>query len=120
VSKDSISVDPVKVDKVQAWPLPKTIQAVCQFLSLCSYYHWFMQNFAQIAKPLHKLTEQNAKFKWTQECQKPLSSCAITYQLLQFWHTPTLAENFYCTLMPVILEFEQFCPKKMAKGMRKL
>ena len=70
VSKDGISVDPMRVNKVQAWPIPKTLQAVRQFLGFCSYYRRFMQNFAQIAKPLHKLTEQNAKFKWTNECQK--------------------------------------------------
>ena len=69
VSKDVISFDPVKVNKLQTWPIPKTIQAVCQFLGFCSYYRWFIQNFAHIAKPLHKLTEQKAKFKWTQECQ---------------------------------------------------
>ena len=69
MSKDGISVDPVKVNKVQTWPLPKTIQAVRQFFGFCSYYCRFMQNFAQIAKPLCKCTEQKAKFKWTQECQ---------------------------------------------------
>ena len=63
VSKDGISVDPMKVNKVQAWPIPKTIQAVRQFLGFCSYCCRSIQKFAQITKPLHKLTEQNAKFK---------------------------------------------------------
>ena len=70
VSKDGVSDDPMKVNKVQAWPIPKTIQAVRRFLGFCNYYRQFIQNFAQIAKPLHKLTQQNAKFKWTNECQK--------------------------------------------------
>ena len=47
VSKDGISVDPVKVNKVQTWPEPKTIQAVRQFYGFCSYYRQFIQNFAK-------------------------------------------------------------------------
>ena len=87
MSKDGISVDPMKVNKVQAWPIPKTLQAVRQFLGFCSYYRRFMQNFAQIAKPLHKLTEQNAKFKWTNECQKAfeqLRNCLSTTPILAY------------------------------------
>ena len=87
MSKDGISVDPMKVNKVQAWPIPKTLQAVRQFLGCCSYYRRFMQKFAQIAKPLHKLTEQNAKFKWTNECQKAfeqLRNCLSTTPILAY------------------------------------
>lgn len=76
----------MKVDKVQAWPVPKTIQAVRQFLGFCSYYRQFIQKFAKIAKPLYKLTEQNAKLKGTQKGQKAFD------QLLEYLFTmPILA-----------------------------
>ena len=34
-----------------------------------SYYRCFVQGFAEIAKPLHHLTEDGATFLWTIECQ---------------------------------------------------
>ena len=70
VSRSGVAVDPAKVEKVQTWPVPKTIQEVRQFLGFCSYYRQFIQNFAQIAKPLHRMMEKNAKFKWTSESGK--------------------------------------------------
>ena len=41
------------------------------FLGLASYYRHFVPNFAQVARPLHKLTEANinVEFVWTPECQ---------------------------------------------------
>jgi hypothetical protein len=37
-------------------------------LGLASYYRRFIQGFARIAAPLHRLTEKKAKFVWTSEC----------------------------------------------------
>ena len=34
----------------------------------CSYYRRFIPNFAEVAKPLHQLTEKGQKFLWTDEC----------------------------------------------------
>ena len=91
MSKDGISVDPMKVNKVQAWPIPKTIQAVREFLGFCSYCHRSIQKFAQITKPLYKLTEQNAKFKWR---NKPLSSCTIVCQSTPILAHPDFSREF--------------------------
>ena len=35
------------------------------FLGLAGYYHKFIKNFAQIAKPLTALTYHDVKFAWT-------------------------------------------------------
>ena len=62
VSHSGISVDPAKVDKVRHWPTPQNPKEV-------HYYRRFIQGFAQLAKPLHRLTERNFPFTWTDECQ---------------------------------------------------
>lgn len=36
---------------------------------MCSYYRKFIRNFASIAKPLHRLTEEGRTFMWTEECE---------------------------------------------------
>ncbi|KAK3106610.1 hypothetical protein FSP39_023509 [Pinctada imbricata] len=68
VSECGISTDPIKVEAVQTWPRPRTPKQVRSFLGLCSYYRRFVQGFADIARPLHKLCEKGAKFVWTEEC----------------------------------------------------
>ena len=65
MSEKGVAVDPAKVDKIKSWPTPMTSPDVQQFLGLANYYRQFIQGFADIAKPLHKLTEHNNSFKWT-------------------------------------------------------
>ena len=55
LSKDRISPNPKKVNKVREWPVPKTVKEVHSFLGLASYYRWFMLQFAKWANPLHEL-----------------------------------------------------------------
>ena len=72
VSRDGVHPDPGKVEKVANWPRPQTRKEVQQFLGLANYYRRFVQDFATIAKPLHRLTEKTARFEWTEECQASL------------------------------------------------
>jgi hypothetical protein len=40
------------------------------FLGLAGYYHQCILNFSKIAKPMTKLLEKYAKFKWSHECEE--------------------------------------------------
>ena len=68
ISEKGISTDKSKVDKVVSWPTPTNLQQLQQFLGLASYYRHFIQNFATISKPLHRLTEKKTPFHWSSEC----------------------------------------------------
>ena len=70
VSSDGIATDPAKMKQVAQWPVPNTRREVQQFLGLAGYYRRFIQVFSTVARPLHRLTEKNARFKWTDECQR--------------------------------------------------
>jgi hypothetical protein len=37
--------------------------------ALCSYHRNYVKNFAQIARPFHKLCEKASKFIWKEECE---------------------------------------------------
>ena len=76
VSTHGITPDPQKTSKVKEWPwpTPTTVKEVQQFLGLANYYRRFIQDFATIAKPLHRLTESNRPFQWTKECQHSFST----------------------------------------------
>ena len=69
ISREGIAPDSSKTDKVASWPTPLSTKEVQQFLGFSSYYRRFVQNYATIAKPLHRLTERPNKFVWTTECQ---------------------------------------------------
>jgi hypothetical protein len=40
------------------------------FLRLVGYYHRFIPNFSKITKPMSKLLEKEAKFKWSPQCEE--------------------------------------------------
>ena len=55
LSKNGISPNPKKVQKVKDWPVPSNAKEVHSFLGLASYYHQFIPQFAKWANPLHDL-----------------------------------------------------------------
>ena len=98
VSTDGIMPDPKKTSKVEEWPIPTKIQEVQQFLGLANYYRRFIQNFAIIAAPLHKLTERNRAFKWTEECNQAfntLKMCLTSAPILALpeWSKPFILDT---------------------------
>ena len=62
ISADGVQCDPAITEKVQAFAKPKSKKDVRSFLGLTSYYRRFILNYAFIAKPLHDLTKDDAKF----------------------------------------------------------
>ena len=53
-----------KVKAVKEFPVPENVRNVRQFIGLASFFRKFVQNFAQIAKPL---TRKNENFRWEKE-----------------------------------------------------
>jgi hypothetical protein len=63
-----ITIDPKKLKAVREWPTRKNKHKIRSFLGLCMYYRWFISRFANIAKPITKLTDKQA-FQWTPEVE---------------------------------------------------
>jgi hypothetical protein len=70
ISAEGIAVDPSKVQEVLDWKSPRLVMQIHSFLGLVAYYSRFIPNISKIAKPMTKLLEKEAKFKWSPQCQE--------------------------------------------------
>jgi hypothetical protein len=70
ISTEGIVVDPSKVQEVLDWKSPISVTQIHIFLGLTGYYRQFIPNFSKIAKPMTKLLEKEAKFKWSPQCKE--------------------------------------------------
>nr|GFD02624.1 putative reverse transcriptase domain-containing protein [Tanacetum cinerariifolium] len=64
VNRDSIHVDPSKVESVKNWKTLESSTEIRLFLGLAGYYRRFIKNFSKIAKPLTLLTQKNKTYVW--------------------------------------------------------
>ena len=64
VSRQGIAADPEKIRTVANWPRPRNLREVRSFLGLSGYYRKFVAGYADIAKPLHMLTNKEQSFEW--------------------------------------------------------
>jgi hypothetical protein len=103
VGRSGIATDPSKIDAVLNWPPPTNLQEVCSFIGLTGYYRRFIAGYADIARPLHMLTEKGQPFVWNAEqhrgfaeLKRRLVSAPILASLVTrvgtFW-TPTPAST---------------------------
>ena len=70
ISDRGIETDPEKVKCVADWPVPVNQKQLQCFMGLASYYRCFVRSFAQIAAPLHALTQKGREWEWTQVCNE--------------------------------------------------
>ena len=69
-SAEGMTPDNSKVQAVQEWPRPRDATEVRQFIGHASYYRRYIQHFADIARPLHRLTQKDATYCWSEECEQ--------------------------------------------------
>jgi hypothetical protein len=86
ITQKGIEVDPEKVASIQKIPPPKNVKEVQSFLQTCSWFRRYIQNFAELSRPLSDLTKKKALWTWGFEQQNAfenLKNCLITPPVLK-------------------------------------
>ena len=87
VSENGFEPLPEKLESIRKMPAPRTAKEVKQFLGLIGYYRKFVPRFADISRPLTKLTRHNVVFEWTEQCSKAfnhLRELLMEYPILRY------------------------------------
>ena len=113
VSAHGISTDPKKTEAIQDYPAPRNIQEVRRFVGFASYYRRFIPNFAELAAPLHQLTQKSTKFLWTQQCQDAFQKLKKRFTEAPILAFPHFDAPFICTPMRLTTALAQFFLRKL-------
>ena len=70
IGPNGIKMEKEKVRGVLEWPTPKCVKDVQKFLGLADYYRRFVKDFAEIARPMHRLMQKQEKWNWRAEQEK--------------------------------------------------
>ena len=87
LSEKGFELLPEKLESIRKMPAPRTAKEVKQFLGLIGYYRKFVPRFADISRPLTKLTCHNITFEWTDQCAKAfnhLRELLMEYPILRY------------------------------------
>ncbi|QRW20500.1 Retrotransposable element Tf2 protein [Rhizoctonia solani] len=64
VSDKGFSLDKLKIQAVQEWPVPTKVKEVQLFLGFANFLRCFVANFSHMARPLHNLVKKDTPWKW--------------------------------------------------------
>ena len=68
IGETGIRCDRSKVKAINKITTPTSIEEVCQFNRMCSYYRKFISHYSDISKCFNDMTRKGATFSWTKEC----------------------------------------------------
>lgn len=86
-SETGAQPDPLKVECVQSYPVPKTVKQVQSFIGFANYYRRFIPHFSEIMLPLTQLLKKGHKFLWSKDCQdafEKIKEALISPPLLRY------------------------------------
>ncbi|KAF8754250.1 hypothetical protein RHS01_06468 [Rhizoctonia solani] len=64
VSDKGFSLDKLKIQAVQDWPVPTKVKEVQLFLGFANFLCCFVANFSHMARLLHNLVKKDTPWKW--------------------------------------------------------
>ena len=70
IKEGKMMMDPMKLNGICNWPIPKNIKQVHSFLGFGNFYWHFIQKFSKLTQLLNKLLQKDQPFIWDDAAQK--------------------------------------------------
>ena len=67
ISTDGMTMDPEKVQALQAWKDPTSVKELQQFLGFANFYRRFIQGYSTLITPMTKLLRKDVNWAWESE-----------------------------------------------------
>lgn len=111
ISNQGVATDPSKIEEVSSWPTPTTVSELRSFLGFASYYRQFVEGFAKLAAPLHRLVAELANGGSGKRLQKAAiqvwsSECQASFDALKTKLTTAPVLAYADFALPFILEVD--------------
>ncbi|KAL7834382.1 hypothetical protein SRHO_G00286290 [Serrasalmus rhombeus] len=111
ISSQGVATDPSKIEAVASWRRPGTVSELRSFLGFTSYYRRFVEGFAKLAAPLHKLVAELAGTKSRKGLERSFSSswserCQYSFDELKRRLTTAPVLAYADFNLPFILEVD--------------
>ena len=97
VKPGQLTMDPVKLDGIAAWPTPTKVKDVCSFLGFANFYCWFIPDYSTITCPLLDLTKKDNYWDWTPACQQSFDELKQLFLSKPVLHLPDFMKPFAIT-----------------------
>lgn len=84
-----------KIKAVERFPIPTHIKGVQSFLGLTGYFRRFIENYAQIARPLTHLLKKGVPFRMQESEQRAittLKAALIQYPVLRLYNRSAVTD----------------------------
>jgi hypothetical protein len=70
IQEGKLSMDLVKLSRIQDWPIPTLVKQVRGFIGFANFYRRFIKKFSKLVLPLNNLLRKDTKFDWNDQCQE--------------------------------------------------
>ena len=90
ISTDGMTMDPDKVQALQAWKDPASVKDLQQFLGFANFYRRFIEGYSSVVEPMTRLLKKDNPWEWG-----PDQSAAFAKLKTAFSTAPVLAYYDY-------------------------
>ena len=109
---------PSKVSIIRNLMPPTIVKGIRSFLGHARFYLRFIRDFSKIARPLCKLLEKDTNFYFDESCHNSFEEIKSSLVELPSWQNQIGTENLKSCVIPVNLQWELYCDRKLKKYSR--
>lgn len=97
-TENGIRPDSKKLEAIDKYPKPDSKEACKRFIAFANYYRRFIRNFADIVRPMNKLTRKKANFVWSIDCELAFNQIREILKSKQVLAYPDFNKEFIVTV----------------------